>query len=82
LSAGLSSSLAYVMGPDDRVEVAKGHGKVDAIRQTGMIHIEGEAFVSGLLTGENCDVAIPAGHAVVYWQSVGRKGWRKGELRG
>ena len=81
-SAGLTSSFAYVMGPDDRAEVAKGQEQVDAIRQTGMIRIEGEEFVSGLLTGENCDVVISAGHAAIYWQSVDRKGWRKGELRG
>jgi hypothetical protein len=82
LSAGLTSSLAYVMGPDDRAEVGNEQGEVDAIRQTGMIRIEGEEFVSGLLTGENCDVVISAGHAAIYWQSVERKGWRKGELRG
>ena len=70
------------MGPDDRVEVAKGQGKANAIRQTGMIRIEGEAFVNGLLTGENCDVVISASYAAVYWQSIDRKGWCKGELRG
>jgi hypothetical protein len=78
----LSTSFAYVMGPDDRVEISNEQASLTAVRQTGMISIQGEEFVSGLVTGENCDVVITAGHAAIYWQSVSRKGWRKGEVRG
>jgi len=78
----LSASFAYVMGPDDRIEVDGQRGTLAAVRQTGMIRIQGEGFVSGLLTGKNCDVVISAGHAAIYWQSVPRKGWHKGKLRG
>ena len=78
----LPASFAYVMGPDDRAEVSKAQTKIAAIRQTGMIRIRGEEFVSGLLTGENCDVVISAGHAAIYWKNLARKGWRKGEMRG
>ncbi len=77
----LPVSFAYVMGPDDRVEVSEAQTEIAAIRQTGMIRIYGEEFVSGLLTGGNCDVVISAGHAAIYWQDLARKGWRKGELR-
>ncbi|NKB38670.1 MAG: hypothetical protein GKR93_16170 [Gammaproteobacteria bacterium] len=74
--------LAYVMGPDNRVPVNDAYHDNAAIRQTGMLRIEGEEFVSGLLSGANCDVVISAGHAAIYWQNLARKGWRKGELRG
>lgn len=74
--------MAYVMGPDDRVEVTDGQVEMNAIQQTGMIRIEDEEFVSGLLTGENCDVVISAGHAAIYWESMERKGWQKGKIRG
>ena len=82
LCVSLPVSFAYVMGPDDRVEVPEQQSPLAAVRQTGMIRIQGEEFVSGLLTGKNCDVVISAGHAAIYWQSIARKGWRKGELRG
>ncbi len=82
LCAYLTATYAYVMGTDDRVEAADQQTSLPAVRQTGMIRIEGEEFVSGLLIGDNCDVVISAGHAAIYWQSVARKGWRKGELRG
>ena len=74
--------LAYVMGPDNRMPVVEAHHDDPGIRQTGMIRIHGEEFVSGLLTGANCDVVISAGHAAIYWQDLARKGWRRGELRG
>ena len=79
---GLPAALGYVMGPDNRVEVADQQSQLAAVRQTGMIRIEAEEFVSGLLTGANCDVVISAGHAAIYWESVARKGWLKGALRG
>lgn len=74
--------LAYVMGPDNRVPVNEAFHDDAAISQTGMLRIQGEEFVSGLLSGANCDVVISAGHAAIYWQDLARKGWRKGELRG
>ncbi len=82
LSVCLSVSLAYVMGPDNRIEVSDAQSGVAAIRQTGMVRIHAEEFVSGLLTGANCDVVISAGHAAIYWQDLARKGWQKGEIRG
>ena len=81
-SVCLPVSLAYVMGPDNRVPVNDANHDNAAIRQTGMLRIQGEEFVSGLLSGANCDVVISAGHAAIYWQDLARKGWRKGELRG
>ncbi len=74
--------LAYVMGPDNRVPVNDANHNDAAIRQTGMLRIQAEEFVSGLLSGANCDVVISAGHAAIYWQDLARKGWRKGEVRG
>ena len=71
---------AYVMGPDDRE--LESEETPAALRQSGMIRIQGEAFVSGLLTGANCDVVISAGHAAYYWEDVPHKRWRKGHLRG
>ena len=82
LCAVLPAALGYVMGPDNRVEITEEASDADAIRQTGMLRIQDEEFVSGLLTGENCDVVISAGHAAIYWESTPRKGWVKGEVRG
>jgi hypothetical protein len=82
LCLSLPVSFAYVMGLDDRLEVGNNAGQSAEVAQTGMISIQGEQFVSGLLTGENCDVVISAGHAAIHWETVARKGWRKGELRG
>jgi hypothetical protein len=82
LSLSLPASFAYVMGLDDRLEVGKSAEQSAEVAQTGMISIRGEQFVSGVLTGENCDVVISAGHAAIHWETVARKGWRKGELRG
>ena len=79
---GLPLCLAYVMGPDNRMPVVEAHHNDPGIRQTGMIRIHGEEFVSGLITGANCDVVISAGHAAIYWQDLARKGWRRGEVRG
>lgn len=82
LCLSLPVSFAYVMGLDDRNEAGKNSEQSAEVGQTGMISIKGEQFVSGLLTGENCDVVISAGHAAIHWKTVKRKGWRKGELRG
>jgi hypothetical protein len=70
------------MGEDDRKEVTVSESKQPGIRQTGVIRISDEEFVTGIVTGENCDVVITAGHAAIHWKTVERKGWQKGELRG
>ena len=82
LSLSLSASFAYVMGEDDRLEANPSQAQMAAVRQTGIISIQGEELVSGLVTGANCDVVISAGHAAIHWQTIARKGWRRGELRG
>lgn len=82
LLLGVSLGQAYVMGPDDRLVEQDAGAQPAAVRQAGMIRIQGEAFVSGLLTGANCDVVISAGHAAFYWEDVPHKRWRKGHLRG
>jgi hypothetical protein len=79
---GMSYSFAYVMGEDDRKEVTISESKQPGIRQTGIIRISDGEFVTGVVTGENCDVVITAGHAAFHWRTVERKGWQKGELRG
>jgi hypothetical protein len=79
---GMSYSFAFVMGEDDRKEVTVSETKQPGIRQTGFIRISDEEFVTGVVTGENCDVVITAGHAAIHWRTVERKGWQKGELRG
>ena len=79
---GMSYSFAFVMGEDNRKEVTVSESKQPGIRQTGVIRISDEEFVTGIVTGENCDVVISAGHAAIHWQTVERKGWQKGELRG
>lgn len=73
--------FAYVMGTDDR-RLEDEQRPVAAVAQTGMIRIQGESFVTGLLTGANCDVVVSAGHAAFYWEDVPHKAWRKGHLRG
>ena len=70
------------MGPDDRQIVSVNQKTPAAIRQTGQIRIFGEAFVTGIVTGANCDVVLSAGHAAFYWQTVERKGWLRGNIRG
>jgi hypothetical protein len=81
-SVSLSTAIAYVMGADDRQDAGQNDDQLAAVRQTGMISIRGEQFVSGLVTGANCDVVVSAGHAAIHWQTVNRKGWRKGQIRG
>lgn len=76
------SAYAYVMGEDDRRLVKRDSKSPFAIKQVGQIQIHGEAFVTGLVTGENCDVVLSAGHAAIHLETVSRKGWRQGELRG
>lgn len=71
-----------MMGEDDRHVVMKIGPGFAAISQTGRIRILHEAFVTGLVTGANCDVVLSAGHTAFYWQSVERKGWVRGALRG
>lgn len=73
---------AFIMGEDNRLQLSSADSEHEEIRQTGKIAIQGEEFVSGVVTGDNCDVVISAGHAAIYWQTLGYKGWKKGELRG
>ena len=72
---------AYIMGRDDRAAVDAQDLALPAVRQTGIVHIEAEDFVTGLLTGANCDVVISAGHAAYYDSNNEWKGWKKGERR-
>jgi hypothetical protein len=81
-SVSLSTAIAFVMGEDDRQDAGENAEQIAAVRQTGMISIRGEQFVSGLVTGANCDVVVSAGHAAIHWETVNRKGWRKGQIRG
>jgi hypothetical protein len=69
------------MGEDDREVATLSELQEPGIRQTGLIHIDDEEFVTGIVTGENCDVVISAGHAAIHWKTIERKGWIKGELR-
>lgn len=70
------------MGEDNRITPDARDLTYSAVVQTGRIYIAEEEFVSGILTGANCDVVVSAGHAAIYWQNVPRKGWRKGKIRG
>ena len=81
-ATSLSTAIAYVMGADDRRDAGENDEQLAAVRQTGMISIRGEQFVTGLVTGANCDVVVSAGHGAIHWQTVNRKGWRKGQIRG
>ena len=74
--------MAYVMGVDNRREAGPHEADSAAVRQTGMLRIQGEEFVSAVLTGANCDLVLSAGHAAVYWEDIERKAWRKGAVRG
>ena len=76
------AAYAYVMGQDDRQEINQAESQQPEIMQTGIIQIGDGSFVTGVLTGDNCDVVISAGHAAIYWQSNAMKGWHRGELRG
>ena len=73
---------AYVMGRDDRQELNQAESKLPEVMQTGIIQIGDGSFVTGILTGDNCDVVISAGHAAIYWQSNVMRGWHRGEIRG
>lgn len=77
-----SGAYAYVMGQDDRQVLNEAESEQPEIMQTGIIQIGDGSFVTGVLTGDNCDVVISAGHAAIYWRSNTAKGWRRGELRG
>ena len=76
-----ASCFGYVMGDDDRMPVNQYESAIPEIMQTGMIKIQDGTYLTGLLTGANCDVVISAGHAAVYWKSNAGKGQRKGQLR-
>lgn len=82
LAGAYTSANAYVMGRDNRQEINKAEAEQPEIMQTGVIRIGDGSFVTGVLTGANCDVVISAGHAAIYWRSSTGKGWRKGQIRG
>jgi len=77
-----NDTAAYIMGKDNRQEITRTESQQPEIMQTGIIQIADGSFVTGVLTGDNCDVVISAGHAAVYWRSNTAKGWSRGELRG
>lgn len=70
------------MGQDDRGALNAFEKTLPLVKQTGLIQIQGEAFVTGLVLGNNCDVVVTVGHAVFYWKSMDWKGWRMGKPRG
>ena len=76
-----SSASAYMMGQDNRMPASEMEVTMAAIQQTGQVHIQDEAFVSGIVLGANCDVVLTAGHAAVYWQEDWRQQWHAGDLR-
>lgn len=82
LQITVNESNAYVMGADDRSEFSEKESKIPELTQTGMIQISDGGFVTGVLTGENCDVVLSAGHAAIYWKSDNVNNRRKGQLRG
>ena len=73
---------AYVMGYDDRQVVNAVEAALPEVAQTGIIEIRDGGYVTGILTGANCDVVISAGHAAYYWRDNAAKGQHKGNLRG
>ena len=81
--SGMNSGVnAYIMGKDNRQEINREESEQPEIMQTGIIQTGDGSFVTGILTGDNCDVVISAGHAAIYWRSNTARGWVKGELRG
>jgi len=72
---------AYVMGRDDRHAVSEEEARLPEIAQTGVIEIQDGGYVTGILTGDNCDVVLSAGHAAFYWRDNPAKGQSKGTLR-
>ena len=75
-------AYGYVMGQDDRHAVNGEEAGWAEVRQTGMVEILDGGYVTGILTGDNCDVVISAGHAAFYWRDNPAKNQRKGALRG
>lgn len=82
LLIGCPSVHAFIMGKDNRRELTRAESAIPEIMQTGKITIGDGGFVTGVLTGANCDVVISAGHAAIYWRTNAAKGWYKGKLRG
>lgn len=75
-------ALAYIMGPDDRSVVTEEDSKKPGIRQIGIIDTRDGGFVTGIVTGANCDVVISAGHAAFQWETDELLGKVKGAPRG
>ena len=73
---------AYVMGQDDRAPVSAEEEKQPEIAQIGVIETRDGGYVTGILTGANCDVVISAGHAAYYWRDNPGLNQRAGALRG
>lgn len=62
-------AYSYIMGDDSRAELSEKEAAIPAIRQIGIIDTGDGGFVSGVITGANCDVVISAGHAAFYWEN-------------
>ena len=79
---GGDGAQAYVMGQDDRQVANDEEARLPEVAQTGIIEIQDGGYVTGILTGDNCDVVISAGHAAYYWRDNPGKDQHKGTLRG
>ena len=75
-------AVAFIMGSDDRSELTAAESRTPAIRQVGRIDIPDGGFVSGLVTGSNCDVVITAGHAAYYVEDSINGDRSRGAARG
>jgi len=73
---------AYVMGQDDREPVSAEEANLPEITQIGVIETGDGGYVTGILTGLNCDVVVSAGHAAYYWRDNLALNQRAGALRG
>lgn len=73
---------AYVMGQDDREPVSAEEANQPEIAQIGIIETGDGGYVTGILTGANCDVVISAGHAAYYWRDNPARNQHAGALRG
>ena len=73
--------MAFIMGPDDRDELNGAELLQPEIRQVGVITIADGGFVSGFVTGANCDVLVSAGHAAFYAEDAPNGEHRAGSPR-
>jgi hypothetical protein len=75
-------TLAYIMGEDSREPLTPEEKQQPILRQLGIIDTRDGGFVTGIVTGLNCDVVISAGHAAFYWETNILLNRKKGALRG